>query len=164
MTNWATLACQVINHVRTDPWTIEISRVKDVLVRKDYIENYDITSKSDFWWGPVLQLRLPTNPSEGTCMTACTLHKSQKSSLSCPSLARFSRSHGPLRSRPFEGKKGGGWGRESETRRCAIAVGKMRESTCDPFDTRERLTAGVYTCGPHTCRGVHYHKYMINQR
>jgi hypothetical protein len=54
--------------------------------------------------------------------------------LSCPSLARFSRSHGPLRSRPFEGKKGGGWGRESE--RCAIAVGKMRESTCDPLRLR----------------------------
>jgi len=38
-------------------------------------------------------------------------------------------------SRPFEvttlwrGK--GGWGRESE--RCAIVVGKMRESTCDPL-------------------------------
>jgi len=31
------------------------------------------------------QLRLPTTQSEGTCMTACTLHKSQKesSSLSC---------------------------------------------------------------------------------
>jgi len=54
--------------------------------------------------------------------------------ISCPSLARFSRSHGPLRSRPFEGKKGGGWGRESE--RCAIAVGKMRESTCDPLRLR----------------------------
>jgi len=26
------------------------------------------------------QLRLPTTPSGGTCMTACTLHKSQKAS------------------------------------------------------------------------------------
>jgi len=26
------------------------------------------------------QLRLPTTPSGGSCMTACTLHKSQKAS------------------------------------------------------------------------------------
>jgi hypothetical protein len=32
------------------------------------------------------------------------------------------------------------------------------------FDTGEWLTAGFYTCGPHTCRGVHYYKYIINER
>jgi len=34
------------------------------------------------------QLRLPTTPSGGTCMTACTLHKSQKAS---SSLSRFTK-------------------------------------------------------------------------
>jgi len=49
--------------------------------------------------------------------------------ISCPSLARFSRSHGLWGHDPLKGKRG--WGRESE--RCAIVVGKMRESTCDPL-------------------------------
>ena len=29
------------------------SRVRDVSMRNDYMENYDITLNSDFWWGPV---------------------------------------------------------------------------------------------------------------
>jgi len=32
------------------------------------------------------------------------------------------------------------------------------------FDTGEWLTTGSYTCGPHTCWGVHHYKYMINER
>jgi len=34
------------------------------------------------------QLRLPTTPSGGTCMTACTLHKSQKASSSLSRLTK----------------------------------------------------------------------------
>ena len=34
------------------------------------------------------QLRLPTTPSGGTCMTACTLHKSQKESSSLSRLTK----------------------------------------------------------------------------
>ena len=35
------------------------------------------------------------------------LNKQTNKQTSCPSLARFCRSHGPLRLRPFEGEKGG---------------------------------------------------------
>jgi len=69
------------------------------------------------------------------------------SGLSWPSLAQFSRSHGPLRSRPFAG--GGGRKRVWEVCDCG---GKNEDLNVWPFqgfDTGGWLTTGLLTCGPH---------------
>ena len=72
-------------------------------------------------------------------------------------------------SRPFEvttlwrGKRGGAEERVRGVRSWWEKWGNQRVILWG-FNTGERLTAGFYTCGPHTCWEVHYYKYMINER
>jgi len=50
--------------------------------------DHTVTSTVQAAKGCQRQLRLPTTPSRGTCMTACMLHKSQKASSSLSRLAK----------------------------------------------------------------------------